>query len=847
MAAAAFRKGELPGLIVEDSANGTIYVLSLSADVGVAGVAGAGGGLTGLVVRSTIAVLAGDGVGPIFVGDFNGDGNADFIVNGQDGHTASVYLGHGDGTFETPVRYGFDHGVGSMAVGDVDRDWHADLLVEGEDGGVEVFHGNADGSFAGVSEGGFAAGVDELGVGGLVRGAMVVADVDGDGCADVMAPSRSVGASVGAGGGGENALYVWYGRCDGTFGAPQVVPLERSYSMAAVRDLDGDGLPDVALSDGAVVSVIYGLGKRSFGAEEQVWAGVGVTSLVAADVNGDGAADLVVSNGAATLAGGAGAGAAAGEAGAGVGVGAGGITVLLNTDKAAAATGSPTTTMIYLCVGPTLGCPSTGYVMPPYVPTLTMIYGQTYNGTAVVTDTDGTELSGDILFYDDYNGNTTLLCTLVADVAGSCPPTVGTGAMVGTHVFTGMYAPGTDTVHAASTSSPVTITVTADTTAATGVGSPNPAVQGQPVTLTATVTGSQASSVTFVGLYVPPSGTVVFKVGTTVIGTGTLAANASGLSSTATLTTTALPVGTDTITVTYGGDLDFSGTSASFTETVTPVLATMTTLTSSLNPSYVGQSVTFTATVALVGGGAAPVPTGTVTFADGGVGIGTGVLNGLGVATFTTTTLTLGHHNMTASASGDTMTGPSTSGVLEQVVEALPPPGSVNFSIAVTPDPVSIGVGEGVQLSVTVTPLNGFLDGVNLSCAGLPTEATCQFLNAAIAPGGGTTTVVLGTTAPHSCGTTQPYFLGGNGGGPGLGTLALPVLAGVVALFVPGRRRWLRGLMAMAAVAAAMQMTGCGNCTDLGTRPGVYTVQVVGSSAGTSEVEGAIVGVTVTI
>jgi hypothetical protein len=56
-------------------------------------------------------------------------------------------------------------------------------------------------------------------------------------------------------------------------------------------------------------------------------------------------------------------------------------------------------------------------------------------------------------------------------------------------------------------------------------------------------------------------------------------------------------------------------------------------------------------------------------------------------------------------------------------------------------------------------------------------------------------------------------------------------------------------LIALVAVAAAMQLSGCGNCTDLGTRPGTYTVQVVGTAtgSGTSEVENAIVTVSVTI
>jgi hypothetical protein len=822
IAATAFKAGELPGLIVEDSANNTLYVLSITG-------AGVGGGLPGLAVLSTIAIPAADGAGPIYTGDFNGDGETDFIVNGQSGQSASVYLGDGDGTFQTPVRYTFDHGVRLLRLADMDGDGRADMMVVGEGRVVEVFHGNGDGSFATTSEGGVVL------PGGVVSGGLLAADVDKDGCGDIAALIGGGPADAG----GASELYVWYGRCDGTFGEPQVVPLSRGYSLAALADVDGDGLPDFVLSDGAVVSVLYGLGKRSFSAEQQVYAGIGVTSLAVTDVDRDGAPDLVVTNGVAMIAG-------SGAAGVSAGAGTGGTRVLLNTAKSRAkpeATATTTTTL-YLCVGPTVACPSAGYVMPPFSATLPMIYGQTYNGTVIATPSDGVALTGDILFYDDYDGVTTLLCTLVASTSSSCPPTVGTGAQVGTHVFTGVYVPGTvDTTHSESTSSPVTMTVSPDSTTAIGVGAPNPSPFGQPVTFTATLTGNYAAptgAVGFVELF-PPT-TVVALLGTAVLVPG------SSLSSTATFTVSTLTVGTDTIAVSYGGDLDFSGTvSPVFPETITPVVATTTTVTPSLNPSYFGQSVTFTATVADVGGVPTPVPTGTVMFLDSGTAIGTGTLNASGVATFTTSTLAVGSHNITASASGDGATGPSSSAVLVEVVDALPPAGTVDFTITATPNPVSVGVGEGAQLTVTATALNGFAFGVNLSCSGLPIEATCTFVYPSIPAGGGTTALLLGTTAPHSCGTTQPYFLGERGGGPGLGTLAVPALAGLVAVFVPGRRRWLRGLMAIALVAGAMQLSGCGNCTDLGTRPGTYTIQVIGASAGTSEVESQIVTVTVTI
>jgi hypothetical protein len=146
-----------------------------------------------------------------------------------------------------------------------------------------------------------------------------------------------------------------------------------------------------------------------------------------------------------------------------------------------------------------------------------------------------------------------------------------------------------------------------------------------------------------------------------------------------------------------------------------------------------------------------------------------------------------------------------------------------------------------------VTANNGFAEGVNLTCGNLPTEATCTFAPAATPSGGGASTLIVETTAPHTCGTTQPYFLGGNGGGPHLAPFALPALAGLVAFLIPGKRRWLRSLMALIAVAAITQMTGCSTCTDLGTKPATYTFQVIGTSAVTGEVQSQTVTLNITI
>jgi Bacterial Ig-like domain (group 3) len=451
------------------------------------------------------------------------------------------------------------------------------------------------------------------------------------------------------------------------------------------------------------------------------------------------------------------------------------------------------------------------------VPTtpLNIYYGQTADGNYTVqVQNSNYPATGTITVYD--NGLAVAGCTAIA-YGATCPygdPPEFLSA--GTHALTVGY--NGDAINAPSLSAPIVYTVLPDITTVLMFGTPKTSPVGQPVTFFVTMTGNFAAptgTVTLTELF-PPTALV------TVLGTATLVP-ASGLTSTATFVTSSLPVGSDTIVAQYAATLDFqAATSNTTVEVITPLVVTATTLTSSVNPSTPGQSVTFTATVAPAS--SSLVPTGTVTFLDGGATIGTGTLNGAGMATFTTTALALGSHNIAASYPGDNNNAPSTSGVLVQVVAVNMP---AAFTLAVTPTPIAVGVGLSGSLAVTVTPVGGFSQPVTLSCVNLPTEAGCTFGESAIPAGGGSTTLQLSTTAPHDCNASQPYFVGSNGA-----AYAAPVLAGLIALCLPGRRRWLRGILAMVAVGLAMQTTACGTCTDLATRPGTYTIMVTGTASG---------------
>src|SRR5205814_1050874 len=139
----------------------------------------------------------------------------------------------------------------------------------------------------------------------------------------------------------------------------------------------------------------------------------------------------------------------------------------------------------------------------------------------------------------------------------------------GSHPITAVY--GGDGNFNGSTSAVLTQTVNKVNTTTALSSSQNPSVFGQFVTFTATVTAVAPG----VGA---PTGTVSFKDGVTIVGTGTLNAGQTMFS------TSALSVNTHAMTAVYNGSSNFlTSTSIALTQTVNKA-DTTTTVASSANP-----------------------------------------------------------------------------------------------------------------------------------------------------------------------------------------------------------------------------------------------------------------------
>jgi len=223
--------------------------------------------------------------------------------------------------------------------------------------------------------------------------------------------------------------------------------------------------------------------------------------------------------------------------------------------------------------------------------------------------------------------------------------------------------------------------------------SANPSSLGQNITLTAKVMGTGTTV---------PTGTVVLQNGSTAIGTGALDSTGA-----AHFNISFLPLGSNSLTVTYAGDS--SNASAASPPLVQTVYAysTQTAISSSANPTIVNQPVTLMATVTSPQNAQ---PTGSVVFSKNGVTLGTVALSS-GQAALNYTFGSEGSKSITAAYSGDANFAPSLSSAFSEGIGASPTAttlsSSSNPSLAGQQVTLTATVSSSYTASGMVTFYNG--------------------------------------------------------------------------------------------------------------------------------------------
>jgi hypothetical protein len=140
---------------------------------------------------------------------------------------------------------------------------------------------------------------------------------------------------------------------------------------------------------------------------------------------------------------------------------------------------------------------------------------------------------------------------------------------------------------------------------------------------------------------------------------------------------------------------------------------------------------------------------------------------------------------------------------------------SPNFSVDVSPASLAVVAGTSGTTTVLVTPQNGFAAETSLTCAGLPSWASCTFSPSTVTPSGSTASSTLTIT-------TTPMQEASRSGSSAL--FPGSALAFSLCCFGWRRRRGLQMLVLAGALLGAGLCTGCGANT---TSPVQATISVI--------------------
>lgn len=231
----------------------------------------------------------------IVIGDFNADGNQDFVVTNFTNNTFFLFLGNGDGTFKSAANSPFAlpsavAGPIAMTAADFNSDGHLDLaIVNQTTNNVSILESNVDSNGnvtftqATGSQGGspFAVGRSPV--------AIATGDLNNDSHPDLVVVNQT-----------DNTVSVLLGNGDGTFHAALNSPLAtgQAPTTVTIADFNADGHPDIAVTNPQTdsVSVFLGIGQGLFAPAFELPVGTNPTAILSANLSGASLPDVAITD-----------------------------------------------------------------------------------------------------------------------------------------------------------------------------------------------------------------------------------------------------------------------------------------------------------------------------------------------------------------------------------------------------------------------------------------------------------------------------------------------------------------------------------------------------------------------
>jgi hypothetical protein len=248
--------------------------------IGTVGVVyGNGDGTFGNLVDYKISPVA---EAEVFVGDFNGDGKPDLVAEDTIHHVLYILINKGNGVFAPPVGYLQGEGYPARIFPDLLSNGRSDVLLQSGIGGTTLI---------GLSQSGGTLALPRAytAYGTFVADAAAL-NVTGNSRPDLLVLTQQDAQPR-----GEVSLFKAGPR--GTL-SNAVALLTRTFNplAIAVADVNGDGYPDIVISDVFHVTVFLGTATNKFQLPMNFYVPVGANSIAVGDFNGDGKLDLALNN-----------------------------------------------------------------------------------------------------------------------------------------------------------------------------------------------------------------------------------------------------------------------------------------------------------------------------------------------------------------------------------------------------------------------------------------------------------------------------------------------------------------------------------------------------------------------